>query len=180
MKKTDFAKQQKLLFWIIGSGLFVLLLVNMFGWLYLQRIKTYFISDLQFRLENITNLSAKLIDPNDISYIFPGDNTNPQSVFYQNRLFEIKDNNNLQDIYIMSPTREILVDPTPDFQSIDFAERSPDVDLVKKALNGTTATGDLQTLGDHKFLTAVAPLIDSDNNNHSFDMIFPVKYEGQC
>jgi signal transduction histidine kinase len=163
MKKTDFAKQQKLLFWIIGSGLFVLLLVNMFGWLYLQRIKTYFISDLQFRLENITNLSAKLIDPNDISYIFPGDNINPQSVFYQNRLFEIKDNNNLQDIYIMSPTREILVDPTPDFQSIDFAERSPDVDLVKKALNGTTATGDLQTLGDHKFLTAVAPLIDSDN-----------------
>jgi len=30
-------------------------------------------------------------------------------------------------------------------------------------LNGETVTGELQTLGDHKFLTAIAPLLDSDN-----------------
>jgi len=163
MKKTDFAKQQKLLFWIIGIGLFVLLLANALGWLYLQRIKTFFTSDLKFKLENITNLSSELIDPTDISYIFPGDKSNPQAVYYQNRLFEIKENNNLQDIYILSPTLEILVDLIPDYQSTETLQRSPDKLLVNKALNGKTSTGNLQTLGDQKFLTAIAPLIDSDN-----------------
>jgi hypothetical protein len=49
MTKTDFVKQQKLLFWIIGIGLVILLLANALGWLYLQRIKSFFISDLKFR-----------------------------------------------------------------------------------------------------------------------------------
>jgi signal transduction histidine kinase len=163
MRKTDFAKQQKLLFWIIGIGLFVLLLTNTLGWFYLQRIKTYFTSDLKFRLENIANLTSELIDPTDISYIFPGDNSSPQSVYYQNRLFEIKERNNLQDIYILSPTLEILVDLLPDYQNSELSERSPDKKLVRKALDGETTTGDLQTLGDQKFLTAMTPLIDSDN-----------------
>lgn len=162
MIKTDFVKQQKLLFWIIGIGLVILLLANALGWLYLQRIKSFFISDLKFRLENITNLSSELIDATDISYIFPGDKSDPQFVYYQNRLFEIKENNNLQDIYILSPTLETLVDLIPDFQS-ELSQRSPDKNLVRKALNGETTTGDLQTLGDYKFLTAIAPLIDSDN-----------------
>lgn len=163
MKKTDFAKQQKLLFWIIGIGLMILLLANALGWIYLQRIKTFFTSDLKFRLENITNLSSKLIDPTDISYIFPGDESNPQFVYYQNRLFEIKENNKLQDIYILSPTREVLVDIIQDFQSSDLLERSTDSDLVNQALNGKTIVGNLETLGDQKFLTAIAPLIDSNN-----------------
>jgi len=163
MMKSDFAKQQKLLFWIIGIGLFILLLANALGWMYLQRIKSFFISDLKFRLENITNLSSELIDPTDISYILPGDNSNPQAVYYQNRLFQIKENNNLQDIYILSPTLEILVDIIPDYQLSDLSIRSPDEDLVREALNGKTVTGDLQTLGNHKFLTAISPLIDSNN-----------------
>jgi signal transduction histidine kinase len=162
MAKTDFVKQQKLLFWIIGIGLIILLLANTLGWFYLQRIKSFFISDLKFRLENITNLSTELIDATDISYLFPGDKSDPQFVYYQNRLYEIKENNNLQDIYILSPTLETLVDLIPDSQS-ELLQRSPDNNLVRKALNGETTTGELQSLGDHKFLTGIAPLIDSDN-----------------
>jgi signal transduction histidine kinase len=162
MTNTDFVKQQKFLFWIIGIGLIILLLANALGWLYLQRIKSYFVSDLKFRLENIINLSTELIDATDISYLFPGDKSDPQYVYYQNRLFQIKENNHLQDIYILSPTLETLVDLIPDNQS-ELSQRSPDDILVKRALNGETVTGELQTLGDHKFLTAIAALIDSDN-----------------
>ena len=161
-EKTNFARQQKLLFWIIGSGLIILLLANALGWLYLQRIKTFFISDLKFRLESITNLSAELIDATDISYLYPGDISDPQYIYYQNRLYQIKENNNLQDIYILSPTLETLVDVLPDIQS-EFVQRSPDNILVNRALNGETVTGELQTLGDQKFLTAIAPLIDPNN-----------------
>ena len=162
MAQPDFVKQQKLLFWIIGIGLIILLLANALGWLYLQKIKSFFISDLKFRLENITNLSTELIDATDISYLYPVDKFDPQYVYYQNRLFQIKENNNLQDIYVLSPTLETLVDLIPDFQA-EFVQRSPDNNLVQKALNGETATGELQTLGDQKFLTAIAPLIDSNN-----------------
>jgi signal transduction histidine kinase len=162
MPKTDFIKQQKFLFWIIGIGLIILLLANALGWVYLQRIKSFFISDLKFRLENITNLSTELIDATDISYLYPGDKSDPQYVYYQNRLYQIKENNNLQDIYILSPTLETVVDLIPDIQS-EYSQRSPDQNLVEKALSGETVTGELQSLGDQKFLTAIAPLIDSDN-----------------
>jgi signal transduction histidine kinase len=162
MARTDFIKQQKFLFWIIGIGLMILLLANALGWVYLQRIKTFFISDLKIRLENITNLSTELIDATDISYLYPGDKSDPQYVYYQNRLYQIKENNNLQDIYILSPTLETVVDLIPDIQS-EFSQRSQDQILVEKALSGETVTGELQSLGDQKFLTAIAPLIDSDN-----------------
>jgi signal transduction histidine kinase len=162
MTKTDFSRQRKFLFWIFGIGLVILLLANALGWIYLQRIKSFFISDLKFRLENITNLSAELIDPSDLSYMYPGDKSDPQYVYYQNRLFQIKENNNLQDIYILTPTLETLVDLLPGFQS-ELLQRSPDSDLVETALSGQTVTGELQSLGDQKFLTAITPLIDSDN-----------------
>jgi len=162
MSKSEFVKQQKFLFWIIGIGLIILMLANALGWVYLQRIKSFFVSDLKFRLENISNLSAELIDATDISYLFPGDKSDPQYVYYQNRLYQIKEDNNLQDIYILSPTLETLVDLIPDVQS-ELSQRSPDNNLAREALNGETVTGELQTLGDHKFLTAIAPLLDSDN-----------------
>jgi signal transduction histidine kinase len=161
-EKTDFVKQQKYLFWIIGIGLIVLLLANALGWLYLQRIKSFFISDLKFRLENITNLSAELIDATDLSYLYPGDKTDPQYIYYQNRLFQIKENNNLQDIYILSPTLETIVDLTTGIQP-EVLQRSPDRQLVNQALNGQTVTGELQSLGDQRFLTAITPLIDANN-----------------
>jgi signal transduction histidine kinase len=161
-KKTDFVKQQKYLFWIIGIGLIILLLANALGWLYLQRIKSFFISDLKFRLENIANLSAELIDATDLAYLYPGDKSDPQYIYYQNRLFEIKDNNNLQDIYILSPTLETIVDVATGINPA-VSQRSPDGQLVNQALNGQTVTGELQILGDQRFLTAIAPLIDANN-----------------
>jgi signal transduction histidine kinase len=162
MANTDFIKQQKFLFWIIGIGLVILLLANALGWIYLQRIKSFFISDLKFRLENITNLSTELIDATDIAYLFPGDKSDPQYVYYQNRLFQIKEDNNLQDIYILSPTLETVVDLIPDFHS-ELSQRTPDQDLVERAMSGETVTGELMSLGDQKFLTAIAPLLDSNN-----------------
>jgi signal transduction histidine kinase len=159
---TDIAKQQRVVFWIIGVGLVVLLLVNALGWLYLQRIKSFFISDLKFRLENIANISAKLIDTADISFIVPGDQTSPEVIYYQSLLSEIKENNRLQEILILSPTLETLVNTIPDIPT-DVSQRTPERSLVTRALAGESSTGQLQTLGDHKFLTAVTPLIDTDN-----------------
>ncbi len=162
MVQTSFAKQQKTLFWIIGIGLLILLLANALGWIYLQRIKSFLVSDLRFRLENIVNISARLIDANDLDYIVPGGNTSPEVIYYQNLLFELKEKNNLQDIYIISPALETLIELAPEISGIT-AHQVPEKSLVEKAMSGYTFAGDLQTLGDHKFLTAITPLIDINN-----------------
>jgi signal transduction histidine kinase len=162
MIQSTFVKQQKIIFWIIGLSLFILLMANLMGWLYLQRIKSFFISDLKFRLENIAEISSKLIDANDIIYLIPGELSDPQMIFYQNLLFDIKENNHLQDIYILSPALETLVGVTPDI-STGPLQPTFERGLINRALNGETATGELQILGDHKFLTSVTPIIDTNN-----------------
>ena len=163
MNTTDYVRQKRFVFIIIGIGLFILLIANTLGWIYLQRIKTYFISDIRFRLENIANISAKLIDAADLTYIIPENESDPQVIYYQNLLYDIKSDNNLQDIYILDPTLQMLVDVSPRIQA-DITRPMPDEDLVQNALRGRTSTGSLKTLGDHKFLTAVTPLIDTDNH----------------
>ena len=162
MSQSNFVKQQKIIYWIIGISLFILLMANLMGWLYLDRIKSFFISDLKFRLENISKFSSKLIDANDINYLIPGELSDPQMIFYQNLLFDIKENNHLQNIYILSPTMETLVGVTYDI-STNLYQPNFDRSLIKRALNGEIATGELQTLGDHKFLTSVTPIIDTNN-----------------
>ena len=163
MPKPDFIKQQKLLFWIIGIGLLILLLANVMGWLYLQQIKEYFVSDLKSRLENIADISTKAIDGNDISLIAPGDHTDPQIYYYQNLLYDIRENNKLQDLYILSPALEPIIRPISTDKSAPLSVHYPSTDLVEKALSGITATGEIQELGENQFLTAVAPLMDSNN-----------------
>ncbi len=162
MNTTDYLKQKKLIFIIVGISLFILLIANTLGWVYLQRIKTYFISDLRFRLENIANITAKLIDAGDLTYILPENESDPQVIYYQNLLYDVKASNNLQDIYILDPILETLVDVTPRLQA-GIPRLAPAKEMVQNALSGKTSTGPLKSLGDHKFLTAVSPLIDTDN-----------------
>lgn len=162
MAQKDFVKQQKFLFWIIGVGLFILLIANALGWIYLQRIKVFFVSDLKFRLENIAGISAKLIDPTDIAYIIPGNTSDPQVIYYQSLLFEIKENNNLQDIYIISPTLEPLIQISTDL-AIGEPRRIVEEELIEIAMSGEITTSEMQKLGEHRFLTAVTPLFDTNN-----------------
>jgi len=161
-KSRNYQKQQKFLYWIIGFGIFFLLLANTLAWFYLQQIKTYFNSDLKFRLENIVQISSRLLDPSYLSTIVPGDENDPQIIYYQQLLFEIKEDNDLQDLYIISPAREILVDLNPEF-TIGESKRTNEDSLIQIVLKGNIVSSDIYLLGDHKFLTAAAPLIDESN-----------------
>jgi len=161
MKPLKFRQQQKLYYLIFGAGIFLLLVANALAWIYLQRIKTFFETDLKFRLENIAQISTQLIDAAGIGLILPGDESDFQVIYHQQLLFDIKNNNNLQDIYILSPTLEMLVDGNPELRNqISLPQIDPK--LVKTALSGKVAVSELLELGEHKFLTALAPVIDLD------------------
>jgi len=163
MKTGSYQKQQKLLYWIIGFGILLLLLANMLAWIYLQRIKTYFNSDLKFRLENIVQISGKLIDASYLDLLAPGDESDPRVIYYQQLLYDIKEKNDLQDIYVLSPAQDVLIDVNPEF-TIGQASRSTDESLIKGALSGITVSSEIYSLDDHKFLSAAAPLVDETNS----------------
>lgn len=162
MKSQNYFKQKTIIYWIISLGIIFLLIANTLAWIYLQRIKSYFESDLKFRMENIIQISAKLFDVTYLSLIVPGDENDPQIIYYQQILYDIKENNDLQKIYIISPIQELLIDINPDFK-IGAPSRSIEPRIIETALSGRTVSSDIYTLGEHKFLTAAIPLIDENN-----------------
>ena len=83
MNSQNFTKQKKTIYWIISIGIIFLLIANTIAWIYLQRIKSYFESDLKFRMENIIQISSKLFDAAYLDLITPGDENDPQIIYYQ-------------------------------------------------------------------------------------------------
>ena len=162
MKSLDYLRQKKIIYWIISISILFLLFANTIAWIYLQRIKTYFEKDLKFRMENIVQISARFFDADYLSLIVPGDENDPQVIYYQQLLFELKEKNDLQDIFIISPAKELLIDINPDFQ-IGEINRSVEQSLIKQSLSGKSVSSNIYTLGDHKFLTAIVPLFDESN-----------------
>ena len=142
MKSLNYTKQKKIIYWIISLGIVFLLIANAIAWIYLQRIKSYFDSDLKFRMENIIQISSKLIDAAYLTLIVPGDENDPQVIYYQQLLFDIKEINNLQDIYIISPVQELLIDVNPDF-IIGNSIKTIEPDLIKTALSGRIISSDI-------------------------------------
>ena len=125
LKKQNLSKQQKLVYIVMISGFILLITANIFAWLYLQRLKSFFISDLKFRLENIARSATELIDANDLELIIPGDESDSQVLYYQQLLYNIKYNNKLQDIYIISPGFDLLVNTDQVFSTIVLRVRTP-------------------------------------------------------
>ena len=162
MKSQNYTKQKNIIYWIISISIVFLLIANAIAWIYLQRIKTYFDSDLKFRMENIIQISSKLFDATYLTLIVPGGENDPQVIYYQQLLFDIKEKNDLQDIYIISPVQDLLLDVNPDF-IIGNNYKSIEPDLLKTALSGKIVSSEIYTLGDHKFLTAAIPLVDETN-----------------
>ena len=163
LKKQNLSKQQKLVYIVMISGFILLITANIFAWLYLQRLKSFFISDLKFRLENIARSATELIDANDLELIIPGDDSDSQVLYYQQLLYNIKNNNKLQDIYIISPGFDLLVNTD---QAIDIVAPSLVIDnsVIKRALQGESAVGELRSLGENLFLKAAVPLINTNNS----------------
>ncbi len=163
LKKQNLSKQQKLVYIVMISGLILLITANIFAWLYLQRLKIFFISDLKFRLENIARSASELIDANDLELIIPGDDSDSQVLYYQQLLYNIKFDNKLQDIHIVSPGLDLLVNTN---QLFDTVTPSPATDnsVIERALQGEYTVGELRSLGENLFLKAAVPLINTNNS----------------
>jgi signal transduction histidine kinase len=146
----------------MATGIIVLLAVNLMAWIYLQQMKSFLISDLQFRLENIARMSAAIIDPEEMLHIFPEDPNDPLFIKNQLLLLDIKEANNLQDIYILNPVLGLIVDTETGLSTVPV-RNALEPRLAERALRSNSGSGDIQVLGDNRFLNAVSPLVDENN-----------------
>ena len=162
MKTTRFIHQRRLLYIIMTLGLFFLLMANTLTWVYQQRLKTVIVADTRLRLQSIARMASDLIDPQDLPLLISVNESDPRLINYQLLLYEIKDKNNLEDIYLLAPSLEVLVDLHANLETTPF--KNPlDSTLLAQVFDGKIISSDIQTLGDHKFLTAVAPVMNSSN-----------------
>jgi two-component system, sporulation sensor kinase D len=170
----SFAQQKKLLSLLIILGVCLLLLASSFTWIYLKRIEAFYITDLKFRVQNITLNAQQMIDPSHLIELMQEEPGTPLTIYYQQLLYEILENNQLQTISIISPIKEILVTTSPD-ASLNAEAAFLNDTLIAQVLSGKMVVGEIQTLGRHKFLTAGAPLIDAGTNQLTGALILDVQ-----
>ncbi len=89
-------RQKRIAYSIFGIGFILLLSANALAWLFLQQISGLLVADLAFRLENIAQISSKLIDPTDLMYLIQDDPADPAVIYYQQLLAEVHENNMLR------------------------------------------------------------------------------------
>jgi signal transduction histidine kinase len=174
LRTLTFAQQKKLLSVIIAVGVCLLLLASSFTWIFLKRIETFYITDLKLRVQNITLNAQQMITPSHLIELMQEEPGTPLYIYYQQLLYEILENNQLQTISIISPIREILVTTSPE-SSLNTSAAFLNDTLVTEVLSGTMVVGEIQNLGRHKFLTAGTPLIDVDNNQITGALIIELR-----
>jgi len=150
--------QEKRYFAIIVLGMLLLLFANAITWIYLQRIRNVYEDDLRFRMQNLAKIAARQIDAMEIQTLLPGDENDPSVIYYQQLLYEIKESNRLQDIYVVSLTGDLFIDVKSDFV-IGSRKGSFSARMISQVAGGKTVSTPLQSLGDQKFLSALAPCL---------------------
>lgn len=163
MASEKFDKQKKYTYIVIGIALFLLILTNGITWLYLNRLDNFLLDFTRNNMQNMVSVAGELLDGEDLLTIIPEDDTDPQKIYYSQILFEIKNKLNLQDIYIISPVRDILVEPA--FTGGGIQQRySIDDELWQNVIRGETISTPVYRLGDQFFLTSALPIFDHANN----------------
>jgi signal transduction histidine kinase len=172
--KFSFTQQKRFLFTILAVGICLLLLASTFSWIYLKRIETFYITELKLRIQNIIMNAQQMINPAHMIELMQGEPATPLYIYYQQRIYEILENNQLQSVSLISPVREVVLTTSPE-PVINPASAFLNDTLVSRILAGKMVVGHIQTLGQHKFITAGAPLIDPTTNQITGAIIIEVR-----
>ncbi len=151
------------LFWLSFA---IVLVLNIFVWLYLNQVEQQFKNQLKERLVDANQmLSRLLLEYNqsgfEISLLVPGEQNSLEYFYYLQQLESIRLNSNLQSILLVSPQGEILV------ASPEVIARQKMLSMVgnphfRAALEGRQSVSEPQNIAGNYFMSAFAPLKNLD------------------
>lgn len=143
---------------------FIILVFNASNWYIYSKIKFYLTEQLGDRLANIASATAFGIDAEKMARIkskIPPLAGKEEKTYQEIKSFleNIKQNNQLADIFILDQDYHNVLEPASDTSSEVFLEL--DLAAITQALAGTKTYSHLYQIGDYYFESGFAPIYDS-------------------
>src|SRR4030042_4901863 len=155
---------RRIIYLIIVSGLLALAAMNFIGWLFLRSLKSELTASLKKQLLNVGQITTRLLNGNDLEKIFPGMENTPAVLYYQQLLYDLKINHDLENIVVIDPTGNLLIDFRLNFRIGDSLYSFPlQEDLLRRAAVGEIPEPNLLQLSDQYFLSAYLPVFNDFN-----------------
>ena len=159
--KIRMTLNRKSIYYIIGFGLLVLAGLNFTSWLFLQSFKSELVRELKRQILTTGQIGSRLILGNDMENIFPGMERTPTIRYYQQLLYDIKVNNELENIVLIDLTGRLLIDFRINYSIGDTLFTFPlQTSLLNQAVIGETPEPMLQKFLDQYFLSAYIPVFN--------------------
>ncbi len=159
--KTNLFLQRKFIYGIIVLALLILAGLNFIGWFFIQGLRNDLTRSLKQQILHTGNITTRLINGNDMENIVPGMENSPLVIYYQQLLYDIKTNNDLENIVILDPAGRLLVDHRLNFHIGDTLYTFPlNEKLLTSAAAGETPEPLLIRTGDQYFLSAYFPVFN--------------------
>ena len=160
--KQPLFNQQKVLYGIISVSVIVLLLLNLWGWFFLNRFEKELLVSLSQQTQRSSEVYALLIGEKlsvEEGFILPHEGL--PLIAIQQLLFEFRETGNLETIFIVSPDRKTYI--TPDFspESEQLARQFQLNDSLFQAAQSTGKSGvERIYFQDTYFLTTYTPILN--------------------
>lgn len=159
MIRTRLLSRKTIVYSILGIGIAILLIFNFWGWFFLRNLEDEILVQLKTHIAHLGAVSSRLINGEDLEDLFPGRETTPLALYYQQLLWEIKRSGNLENILILSLDKRVLVDHRIDYQIGDTLTTLPINDhYFDQAILGSTPEPELIQFEGEYFLTGYTPI----------------------
>lgn len=155
----SFLSKKGVIYSILVTGIVILTIFNFWGWFFVKNLETDILQQLKTQLKNLGEVSSRLINGEDLENLFPGQETDPAILYYQQLLWEIKRSGNLENIFILSLDRKLLIDHRVNYRIGDTLITFPvNNQYFDQAILGKTPEPELMRFGGEYFLTSYTPI----------------------
>jgi signal transduction histidine kinase len=159
--KINFRLTRKKIYIIILIGLVTIAGINSVSWLFLQSFESDLTKALKNQILHIGQLTTRLIDGNDIENIYRGMENSTVVLFYQQLLYDIKINNDLENIVLLDPAGSLLVDHRLNYIIGDTLYTFPlQLKLLQSASLGEISEPEMTRIGNQYFLSVYLPILN--------------------
>jgi signal transduction histidine kinase len=159
--KINLSLSRRRIYIIIIMGLIALASINFLSWLFLQSLKNDLTGVLKRNIRNVGQVSARLMNGNELEKIYPGMENSAVVLYYQNLLYDLKINNELENIVLLNPAGQLLVDFRLNYVIGDSLRSFPlQPELFRNAVLGEQTEPFMTRLGGQYFLSAYLPVLN--------------------
>lgn len=161
MSRIGILAKRRFIYTVLAVGIILLVIFNFWGWLFIKNIEDDILQQLKSQLNTLGSVSSRLINGEELEKLYPGEETNPIALYYQQLLWEIKRSGNLENIFVLSLDKRLLVDYRVDYNIGDSLIFLPVNDnYFNQAILGEKPEPELIRFGGEYFLTSYTPVLN--------------------